>query len=177
MHITGQRMRRIFGLAMAATCLLACEASAAEQGYYSQPAMHGDRLVFVSEGDLWTLTLDAQARRGQPVIAHRLTSSDGSESMPAISPDGNWIAFTAEYDGNADCYIMPAAGGAPTRLAFHPGPDEVLGWSPDSSEVAFRSGRAHPHGRAELYRVNITGGLPRRYEFGDCSQASFSVTG
>ncbi len=177
MYNTAQLMTRKFGLAMVAACLFTGRSPAAEQGYYSQPELHGDRLVFVSEGDLWTLSLDAHARSGQPVIAHRLTSSDGSEARPAVSPDGNWIAYTAQYDGNTDCYIIPAIGGAPTRLTFHPGSDEVLGWSPDSSEVVFRSGRAHPHGRNELYRVNITGGLPRRYEFGDCSLASFSVTG
>ncbi|MHC4948086.1 MAG: S41 family peptidase, partial [Planctomycetota bacterium] len=147
---------------------------AAETGYSAQPSLHGDRLVFVSEGDLWTATLAAGAG---PIVAHRLTSSDGSESHPVIGPDGGRLAFSAEYDGNTDVYVMPIDGGPPRRVTSHPDPDVALAWSPDGREVLFRSGRAHPHGRPELWRVSAAGGMPRRHDFGECSLVAMSSTG
>ena len=150
-------------------------AQAAEVGYYAQPALHGERLVFVSEGDLWTAAI-GQAEPG-PIVAYRLTSSDGDESRPSISPDGQWIAFTGEYEGNTDVYIMPIDAGAPKRLTFHPGADVALAWTPDGRTVLFRSQRAHPLGRWELWRVTTSGGMPRRYEFGECSMVAMSSTG
>jgi tricorn protease len=151
-------------------------AKAAEVGYYRQPALYGDRIVFVSEGDLWTATLPADAGEG-PIIAFRLTASDGSESHPRISPDGRWLAFSGQYDGNPDVYLMPIDGGEPTRLTFHPGDDEPLDWMPDGRSVLFRSGREHPFGRWELWRVSTAGGMPQRYAFGECSMISVSPAG
>ena len=78
--------------------------------------------------------------------------------MPHVSPDGRWVAFTGEYDGNPDVYVMPVDGGSPTRLTFHPGPDVALGWTPDGRTVLFRSRRAQPLGRWELWRVSSAGG-------------------
>ncbi len=148
---------------------------AAELGYYSQPALFGDRIVFVSEGDLWTATV-GESEDG-PIVAYRLTSSDGSESHPCFSPDGRMLAFTAEYDGNNDVYVMPIDGGSPKRLTFHPDPDHALTWTPDGRQVLFRSQRTNPLGRWELWRVSALGGMPIRYEFGECSMASLSSTG
>jgi tricorn protease len=153
----------------------ASTASAAEVGYYSQPALHGDRLVFVSEGDLWTATVPPAD--GERITAWRLTSSDGSESRPQLSPDARWIAFAGEYEGNTDVYVMPVDGGSPTRLTFHPSPDVPLAWMPDGRWVLFRSNRAHPLGRSELWRVSPSGGMPRAYGFGQCSLAAVSSTG
>lgn len=157
--------------------MLVQRAFAAEQGYYSQPAVHESRLIFVSEGDLWTTLIPDASEDSTPIIAYRLTSGDGDELYPSISPDGSRLAFSAEYDGNVDVYVMPIEGGAPTRLTFHPGDDHVVGWMPDSRTVLFRSNRRHPHGKGELWRISIGGGMPLRYEFGECSQASFSSTG
>jgi tricorn protease len=155
--------------------LWTASASAAEIGYYSQPALHGDRLVFVSEGDLWTATVPPAD--GEPITAWRLTSSDGAESKPTFSPDGRQVAFAGEYEGNTDVYVMPVDGGSPTRLTFHPGPDAPLAWTPDGRWVLFRSNRAHAHGRWELWRVSPSGGMPRAYGFGQCSLAAVSSTG
>ena len=101
-----------------------------------QPALHGDRLVFASEGDLWTASLASS----EPIVAHRLTSSDGTESWPVISATGDRIAFAAQYDGNTDVYVVPVDGGQPTRLTWHPGADLVMGWTPEG-EVLFQSTR------------------------------------
>ena len=70
----------------------------------------------------------------------RLTSSEGAETDPSFSPDGRWIAFSGQYGGNTDVYVMPATGGQPRRLTWHPGEDVAQGWTPDG-DVLFRSGR------------------------------------
>jgi tricorn protease len=161
------------GSLLAAWSAFCAAALAAEEGYYGQPTMHGDRVVFVSEGDLWTASVGARGPGATgPVVAHRLTSADGDESWPRLSPDGRWIAFTGFYDGNADVFAMPADGGSPRRLTFHPDPEAVLGWTPDGKDVLFRSGARHPLGRNELWRVPVAGGAPARFDFGECSLAS-----
>ena len=158
--------------------LLDDAATAAEPGYYTQPALHTDRLIFVSEGDLWTCTLPPSTSGDAPsIVAHRLTSSDGSESMPQISPDGRWLAFAGQYDGNTDVYVMPIDGGAPRRLTHHPAPDAPLAWTPDGQWIVFRSPRQSPLGHSELWRVSAAGGMARRYEFGECSLVGISSTG
>ena len=107
--------------------------------------------------------------------AVRLTSDEGYESSPHFSPDEQWIAFTAQYDGNTDVYVIPANGGTPERLTWHPGGDFVQGWTPDG-QVMFRSGReGHPTRLNKLYTVPLGGGLPEaldipRASFGELSE-------
>lgn len=99
--------------------------SAAEnQGYYRQPALHGDTLVFVAEGDLWKVAVTGGR-------ATRLTSHPGDEGTPAISPDGRLVGFTATYDGATAIYTMPIDGGLPTRQTWANGSYRVSGWTPD----------------------------------------------
>src|SRR6202041_2994989 len=95
-------------------------------------------------GDLYTV-----ASTGG--IARKLTSSDGFEMFARISPDGKWLAFTGQYDGNTEVYVMPAEGGTPRRLTFtatlgrddvsdRMGPNNiVIGWKNNSKEILFRS--------------------------------------
>ena len=75
-------------------------------GFYRSPAIQGETIVFAAEGDLWTVPITGG-------LARRLTSHANEESSPAISPDGNTIAFTARYEGPAALYTMPLAGGLP----------------------------------------------------------------
>src|SRR5262245_66329923 len=84
-----------------------------------KPTLSRTHIAFVYAGDLWTVPRD-----GGP--AQRLTSGAGVETSPVYSPDGATIAFTGEYDGNTDVYTVPAAGGVPKRLTWHPSPDTVL---------------------------------------------------
>src|SRR5947208_1240677 len=84
----------------------------------------------------------SRGRRGAGGPARRLTSFQGQASNPRFSPDGRWIAFSGQYAGNQDVYVVPAGGGEPKRLTWHPGPDEVQGWTPDGKAVVFASGRA-----------------------------------
>ena len=83
-----------------------------------QPTLSKTHIVFVYAGDLWIVP-----RTGGS--AERLTTGVGVETTPVFSPDGSMIAFTGEYDGNVDAYVVPAAGGVPRRLTYHPGPDVV----------------------------------------------------
>ena len=100
-----------------------------------------DRVTFAYAGDLWIAPREGGAAR-------RLTSHVGDELYPKFSPDGKWIAFTGEYDGNPDVYVISAEGGEPKRLTFHPSNDIVLGWTPDGKNILFRSDRfSAPPGR------------------------------
>jgi len=123
--------------------------------------------VFCYGGDLWK----APAGGG---TALRLTAHPGQELFPKISPDGEWIAFTGQYDGDEQVYVMPAAGGVPRQLTYYParGPlpprwgydNQVYGWSRDGSQILFRSLRDANGGGSEsaLYTVSLDGGLPAR---------------
>jgi len=101
--------------------------AAGPEGYYRQPALHGDTVVFVAEGDLWKVHVDGG-------VAERLTTHPASESMPAISPDGSSLAFAARYEGPAELYTMPLEGGMPTRETYGRGP-EWIGWTPQGTLV------------------------------------------
>ncbi len=121
-----------------------------------QPDLSDDHLVFVYAGDLWLADTDGSDPR-------RLTSHPAEENNPFFSPDGQHIAFAAEYEGNTDVYVIAVEGGNPERLTWHPGDDIPVGWSADGEAVAFASGRETDHGRsAQLYHVPASGGAPQR---------------
>ena len=84
------------------------------------PTISKTQIVFNYAGDLWIVGRDGGDAR-------RLTTGTGVETYPSFSPDGSMIAFTGEYDGNPDVYVIPVEGGEPKRLTFHPGSDIVLG--------------------------------------------------
>jgi tricorn protease len=126
------------------------------------PDIRGDRVVFTYAGDLWT----APSSGG---TALRLTSHPGVEVFGKFSPDGKWIAFTGQYDGDEQVYVVPTSGGEPKQLTFYPakGPlaprwgwdNQVFGWSKDSKRIIFRSLRdSWTLPIARLYTVSIDGG-------------------
>ncbi len=138
---------------------LAVPAASAAPAYARYPDILGERIVFCAEGDLWLTDTAGRAPR-------RLTVHPGTEYFPHFSPDGAWIAFTGEYDGNRDVYIIPAEGGEPRRLTWHPATDEVLGWTPDGARILFRSPREHPHGSWEIFSIPAAGGDPQKLPLG-----------
>ena len=139
---------------------------------YRQPTMNRTDIVFVYAGDLWKVP-----RAGGSAI--RLTSNVGTESGPIFSPDGNWIAFSGEYDGNIDVYVMPAEGGEPRRVTYHPGADQAIGWTPDGSQVVFLSARGTGFPVPKMYTMPVAGGgLPTELPFPMAGgPASFSPDG
>ena len=139
-------------LALSVTTL----SQAAPSSFCTRPDIHGDAIVFTCEGDLWLGSMKA----GE---AHRITSAPGDETYAKFSPDGKLLAFTAQYDGGSDVYLMPLGGGAPKRLTFDPAGARVEGWAPDGKSVLFRSSRAYVNGpRPMLYAVPVEGGIPQR---------------
>ncbi|MBI4717682.1 MAG: PD40 domain-containing protein [Planctomycetes bacterium] len=139
-------------------------------GYYRFPTIYADTIVFCAEGDLWQVP----AAGG---IASRLTTHGGNEAFAKFSPDGKWLAYSAEYQGNTDVYVTPAAGGEPRRLTFHPAADQVMAWRPDSKSVVFRSSRETVHRETYLYEVPVEGGADTRINIGMGSLAAFSPDG
>ncbi len=98
------------------------------------PDVHGNLVAFSYGGDIWT----APKSGG---VATRLTIHDGTEGRPQFSPDGKMIAFSGQYDGNTDVYIMNIHGGDIRRVTYHPGADIVTGWHPTKNKILFRSAR------------------------------------
>jgi tricorn protease len=145
------------------------------------PDIHGDHVVFTYAGDLWT----APATGGTAI---RLTAHPGVELFAKYSPDGQWIAFTGQYDGDEQVYVIPAAGGVPRQLTYYParGPlpprwgydNQVYGWTPDGKAVVFRSLRdSWDLGDTHLYTVPVDGGLPTRLPMPQSGAGTFSPDG
>jgi tricorn protease len=118
-----------------------------------QPTIHNNDVVFVYANDLWKASTNGGT-------AIRLTSDDGYESNPHFSNDGKWIAFTAQYDGNIDVFIISSEGGEPKRLTYHSAADFVQGWTPDG-KILFRSNReGRPTQTNKFFTVSTQGELP-----------------
>jgi len=117
----------------------------------NSPTVSNTLVVFAYGGYLWSVP-----REGGDA---RQLSTGGHEDVPVFSPDGKWIAFTGQYDGNPDVYVMPAGGGEPKRLTWHPGQDWVVGWTPDSKRVLFFSDREAYADFTRFYTVPVEGGV------------------
>jgi tricorn protease len=132
-----------------------------------QPALSATQIVFTFAGDLWSVP-----RAGGD--ARRLTAGVGVESGPSFSPDGNWIAFTGQYDGNIDVFVVAAEGGVPRRVTWHPDPDTALGWTRDGRNVLFASPRNSYSRFQQLYLASIDGGLEEKLPLPMGYEASLS---
>ncbi|MGM0667144.1 MAG: S41 family peptidase, partial [Bacteroidota bacterium] len=95
-----------------------------QKGYYRSPTIHGDNIVFTAEGDLWKYNLISGK-------SQRLTTHHGMETQASFSPDGNYIAFTGEYEGPTEVYIIPASGGKPERLTYEENSPLISQWTSD----------------------------------------------
>ena len=175
-------MKKFFTLLFVVMPLLTLAMETGEARLLRFPAMHGDQVVFSYAGDLYTVSLTGG-------VARKLTNHDGYEMFARFSPNGRQIAFTAQYDGNTEVYLMPATGGVPVRLTYtatlgrddlsdRMGPNNiVMGWK-DDEHIIFRS-RKHSFNafKGELYLVNIHGGLPTQIPVPEGAWISYSEDG
>ncbi len=134
-------------------------------GYYRFPAIYDSTIVFTAEGDLWRVSVNGGA-------AERLTTDYGVESHAAFSPDGKQIAFSGQYEGQTEVYVMPLNGGIPKRLTFE-GRALVVGWTPDG-KVLYATSHYSTLPNVQLVKVDP---LTRQKERIPLSQASEGVFG
>ena len=145
------------------------------------PNSSADKIVFVYAGDLYLVDKTGG-------VARKITSFEGYEMFPRFSPDGKYIAFSGEYDGNREVYLMSVEGGNPVRLTYtsdipnlpeRMGPDKiVMGWHPDGNRILFRS--RHESFNAwigHLYLISKDGGMPEKLPLPRGGFASFSPDG
>jgi tricorn protease len=135
-----------------------------------RPTVSKSHIVFAFADDLWIVPRDGGD-------AQRLTSGPGIETDPIFSPDGQWVAFTGEYEGNVDVYVIPAAGGEPRRLTYHPGPDRAVGWTPDGKRVLFHSLRNSYSRFGRLFTVPVAGGFCDEVPLPMADQGCYSPDG
>lgn len=133
-----------------------------------QPTISAEEICFLYAGDLWIAARDGSH-------PHRLTAEKGSKSSPNFSPDGQWIAFSGNYDGNLSVYVISRMGGSPRRLAYHPYDDLVRGWTPDGKHILFASARDSTSMRyRKLFTVPLEGGLPTPLPMDMAERGSYS---
>ena len=157
-------------------------AAAAQTKLLRFPDISGDRVAFCYAGDIWS----APAKGGN---ATRLTAHPGLELFPKFSPDGKWIAFTGQYEGDEQVYLIPAEGGQPKQLTYYParGPfpprggydNQVMGWTPDGAAILFRSQRDADGVRSEgqLFTVPAKGGPAKALPMPMAGAGDFSSDG
>jgi tricorn protease len=131
------------------------------------PDVHGNLVAFSCEGDIWVGDL-ATGR------ARRLTTDPGLESRPRFSPDGSQIAFSAQYDGAREVYVMPTEGGAPRRLTHRNDYADCLGWTADGQRIVYR-GRSIPRSYA-IYTVPVRGGAESKLPLEFAASADLQST-
>ncbi len=137
----------------------------------AEPALSKDNIAFIYAGDLWLAN-----KKGDS--ATRLTTTSATESNPHFSPDGKWIAYSANHDENTDVYLISVQGDQPTRLTWHPGRDQVNGWSSDGKRILFTSRREMKIGRsAQAWEISIKGGLPIKVMDAVVQSAAWSPDG
>ena len=145
------------------------------------PDVYKDKIVFTYGGDLWLASTSGG-------VARRITTHPGQELFAKFSPDGKWIGFTGQYDGNFNVYVMPSDGGEPRQLTFETdqaavgermGPNnQVINWTPDGKSIVYLSRRTSFNDWfAKLYTISIDGGLPVRIPVDKGGLASFSPDG
>ncbi|MGA2603572.1 MAG: S41 family peptidase [Verrucomicrobiia bacterium] len=139
-------------------------------GYYRFPTIHQDVVVFVSEDDLWTVSAGGG-------IARRLTSGLGAASHPALSADGQWLAFSGRDEGSLEVYVMPGKGGEAQRLTYLGANTLVISWT-DGGRIVFSSNAEQAFGGPpRLWTISPDGGAPELLPTGPAQSISFGPHG
>jgi tricorn protease len=134
------------------------------------PTLSKTQIAFAYGGEIWMVS-----REGGD--AHRLVTGSDRLSGPVFSPDGTMIAYTGNYHGNNDVYVVPAAGGEPRRLTYHPGADVAIGWTPDGKNVLFTSQRASYSDPRQFFTMPVGGGFPTELPLPMGSEGGYSPDG
>ncbi len=149
--------------------LVGIAAEASTIGWYRQPALRGDLVVFTAEGDLWRVGVAG----GE---AQRLTSHPGMEVGAAITPDGAAVVFTAEYDGPAELYAMPSDGGQPRRLTWDGERPIVREFHPDGRAIV--ASRRHSElPDVQLSLLDVATGARERVPLSQASEGTVLADG
>jgi len=147
------------------------------------PAIHGDQVVFSYAGDLYSV--DASGG-----VARKLTNDpNGYEMFARFSPDGSRIAFTGQYDGNTEVYVMPAVGGVPKRATYtatlgrddisdRMGPNNIVMTWKDNNHIVYRSRKKSFNSfKGHLFLVPAQGGLSQQLPLPSGGFCSYSPDG
>jgi tricorn protease len=136
------------------------------------PSVSATHIAFAYAQNIWIVDRAGGAAR-------RLTSFQGATENPKLSPDGKWVAFSGEYGGNIDVYVVPAEGGEPKRLTWHNAPDMVQGWTPDGAKIVFASTRETngPSAAPKFYTVAAGGGVEEPLPMNRAYQGKISPDG
>ncbi|MEG1116518.1 MAG: peptidase S41, partial [Janthinobacterium sp.] len=138
--------------------------------YFRFPAVRGDTVVFTAEGDLWKSSV-----QGGP--AQRLTTHAGYETNAAISRDGQWLAFSASYEGAQDAYVMPLAGGLPRRISYDNGGVLVLGWTAQGEVLVSTQNTDGPASRRIVAAIDPVKQTRRVFPVADANDAVLDDAG
>ena len=157
-------------LATTLALIASFSAGAADRLLVNDPTMSKTQIVFEYAGELWSVPRSG----GQ---AHVLASGIGLMAKPIFSPDGSMVAFSGTYDKNTDVYVVPATGGQPRRLTYHPDPDIAVGWTPDGKKIVFSSHRESFSDPDQLFTVPVTGGFPEELPLPTGEAGSYSPDG
>jgi tricorn protease len=177
-------MTRTFLLTVLLFCSLTFISRAQDEARLLRfPSIYGDQVVFSYGGDLYTVNSNGG-------MARKLTTHEGYELFPRFSPDGKTIAFTGQYDGNTEVFLIPSEGGIPKRITYtatlnrddvgdRMGPNNiVMCWTPDGKEIVYRSRKQSFNDfRGQLFLVPATGGLSREMPLTDGGFCSYSPDG
>ncbi len=163
------RIRFVLLLSLFTLCVWTASVAEDMPRLVQSPTLNKTEIVFNYGGYLWSVPREGGEAR-------QLTTG-GLESGAIFSPDGQWLAFTGEYDGNVDVFIMPASGGEPRRLTWHPDADVAVGWTPDSKRVLFRSAREAYADFDRFYTIPVEGGWPEALPMWRAEDGSFSPDG
>ena len=134
------------------------------------PSISQHQIAFNYAGDIWTTDENGQHPQ-------RITVNPDVELEPMLSPDGKWIAFSGNYEGNVDLYVVSVNGGIPRRITHHPNADIVRGWH-GNDKIVFASTRNSFSARfQQLFEVSINGGMPDKLKMPEAHQGNISPDG
>ncbi len=162
--------RNWIAIFLLAACVDLSAANSFEPLLLRSPTLSQTQIAFAYGGEIWIVS-----RNGGD--AHRLVTGSDRLDGPIFSPDGTMIAYTGNYNGNDDVYVVPAAGGEPRRLTYHPGADVAIGWTPDGKNVLFTSQRASYSDPRQFFTMPVGGGFPVELPLPMGSAGSYSPDG